>query len=91
MVCIGSSCQKESGNYFFVLNKNRSIIFFDFIQLLDLESSSLARTDSTSSQSLQNSSPELLLSLAYNGTTGRLNVTMIKGNNNSNKINQLLK
>ncbi|KAH9497953.1 Protein kinase C conserved region 2 (CalB) [Dermatophagoides farinae] len=48
-------------------------------RLLDLESSSLARTDSTSSQSLQNSSPELLLSLAYNGTTGRLSVTMIKG------------
>nr|XP_027202980.1 probable cyclin-dependent serine/threonine-protein kinase DDB_G0292550 [Dermatophagoides pteronyssinus] len=49
-------------------------------RLLDLESSSLTRTDSTSSQSLQNnSSPELLLSLAYNGTTGRLNVTMIKG------------
>ncbi|KAF7488346.1 Synaptotagmin-16 [Sarcoptes scabiei] len=48
-------------------------------QLSDLESSSLARTDSSSCQSLQNSSPELLLGLSYNGTTGRLSVAIIKG------------
>ncbi|KAI2801075.1 Protein kinase C conserved region 2 (CalB), partial [Blomia tropicalis] len=41
--------------------------------------SSLARTDSTSSQSLYNTLPELLLGLAYNGTTGRLSVTVMKG------------
>lgn len=48
------------------------------------EVSSLARSDSTgSTQSLQHASlPEMLLGLAYNGTTGRLNVSIIKGNNN---------
>ncbi|RWS11654.1 Synaptotagmin-14-like protein, partial [Dinothrombium tinctorium] len=43
--------------------------------------SSLARSDSTgSTQSMQNQSlPELLIGLAYNGTTGRLQVSIIKG------------
>ncbi|KAH7972035.1 hypothetical protein HPB52_005806 [Rhipicephalus sanguineus] len=45
------------------------------------EISSLARSDSTSSaQSMQHGGlPELLLGLAYNGTTGRLAVEVIKG------------
>ncbi|CAG2101545.1 unnamed protein product [Medioppia subpectinata] len=45
------------------------------------EVSSLARSDSTgSAQSMQSTSlPEMLLGLAYNGTTGRLNVSVIKG------------
>lgn len=43
--------------------------------------SSLARSDSTgSTQSMSAmSSPELLVGLAYKGTTGRLQVTVIKG------------
>ena len=42
---------------------------------------SLARSDSTgSSQSMQHGGvPELLLGLAYNGTTGRLAVELVKG------------
>ncbi|KAE8749270.1 hypothetical protein FOCC_FOCC003977 [Frankliniella occidentalis] len=42
---------------------------------------SLARSDSTgSSQSMQHGGvPELLLGLAYNGTTGRLSVELVKG------------
>ena len=45
--------------------------------------SSLSRSDSASStQSLQHGGmPELLLGLAYNGTTGRLSVEVIKGSN----------
>ncbi|BFZ07013.1 hypothetical protein BsWGS_10052 [Bradybaena similaris] len=45
--------------------------------------SSLSRSDSGSStQSLQHGGmPELLLGLAYNGTTGRLSVEVIKGSN----------
>ncbi|XP_045174050.2 synaptotagmin-14-like isoform X2 [Mercenaria mercenaria] len=44
---------------------------------------SLSRSDSASStQSLQHGGmPELLLGLAYNGTTGRLSVEVIKGSN----------
>lgn len=44
---------------------------------------SLSRSDSGSStQSLQHGGmPELLLGLAYNGTTGRLSVEVIKGSN----------
>ncbi|RWS27979.1 Synaptotagmin-14-like protein [Leptotrombidium deliense] len=43
--------------------------------------SSLARSDSTgSTQSMQNTNmPELLIGLSYNGTTGRIQVTVIKG------------
>lgn len=42
--------------------------------------SSLARSDSTgSTHSMQNTSPELFLGLAYNGTTGRLQVSVIRG------------
>ncbi|XP_048259170.1 synaptotagmin-14-like isoform X3 [Haliotis rufescens] len=45
--------------------------------------SSLSRSDSASStQSLQHGGmPELLIGLAYNGTTGRLSVEVIKGSN----------
>ncbi|XP_041351964.1 synaptotagmin-14-like isoform X2 [Gigantopelta aegis] len=45
--------------------------------------SSLSRSDSASStQSLQHGGmPELLVGLAYNGTTGRLSVEVIKGSN----------
>lgn len=45
--------------------------------------SSLSRSDSASStQSMQHGGmPELLLGLAYNGTTGRLSVEVIKGSN----------
>ena len=45
--------------------------------------SSLSRSDSASStQSLQHGGmPELLVGLAYNGTTGRLAVQIIKGSN----------
>lgn len=45
----------------------------------EVSRSSLAHTDSTSSQSLHNTSPELLLGLSYNGVTGRLSVIIIKG------------
>ncbi|XP_052769908.1 synaptotagmin-14-like isoform X2 [Mya arenaria] len=41
---------------------------------------SLSRSDASSTQSLQHGGmPELLLGLAYNGTTGRLSVEVIKG------------
>jgi len=42
---------------------------------------SLARSDSTgSTHSMQHGGvPELLLGLAYNGTTGRLSVEVVKG------------
>ncbi|KAK3802152.1 hypothetical protein RRG08_050038 [Elysia crispata] len=48
-----------------------------------LDVASLSRSDSGSSnQSLQHGGmPELLLGLAYNGTTGRLSVEVIKGSN----------
>ena len=46
-------------------------------------SSLLSRSDSaSSSQSMQHGGmPELLIGLAYNGTTGRLSVEVIKGSN----------
>ena len=44
------------------------------------ESGSIARSDSASSTaSIQSGIPELLVGLAYNGTTGRLTVEIIKG------------
>lgn len=48
--------------------------------------SSLSRSDSASStQSMQHGGmPELLLGLSYNGTTGRLQVEVIKGSNFKN-------
>lgn len=48
--------------------------------------SSLDRSDSLSLQSLHNTSPELLLGLSYNGTTGRLNVTILKGTHSCSHI-----
>lgn len=47
---------------------------------------SLSRSDSASStQSMQHGGmPELLLGLSYNGTTGRLQVEVIKGSNFKN-------
>lgn len=60
------------------------IKFFDFKHSDSRsEVSSLAHSDSTcSTQSFHhiNSFPELLLGLAYNGTTGRLSISIIKGN-----------
>ena len=48
-----------------------------------LDLASLTRSDSASStQSMQHGGmPELLIGLAYNGTTGRLSVEVIKGSN----------
>ncbi len=48
-----------------------------------MDLSSLSRSDSASStQSMQHGGmPELLIGLAYNGTTGRLSVEVIKGSN----------
>jgi len=44
------------------------------------ETASLARSDSASSTaSIQSGIPEVLVGLAYNGTTGRLTVEIIKG------------
>ena len=51
-----------------------------------MDVSSLSRSDSASStQSMQHGGmPELLIGLAYNGTTGRLSVEVIKGSNFKN-------
>ena len=48
-----------------------------------MEVSSLSRSDSASStQSMQHGGmPELLVGLAYNGTTGRLSAEVVKGSN----------
>ena len=48
-----------------------------------MDVASLTRSDSASStQSMQHGGmPELLIGLAYNGTTGRLSVEVIKGSN----------
>ena len=48
-----------------------------------MDVTSLSRSDSASStQSMQHGGmPELLIGLAYNGTTGRLGVEVIKGSN----------
>ena len=48
-----------------------------------MDLSSLTHSDSMSStQSMQHGGmPELLIGLAYNGTTGRLSVEVIKGSN----------
>lgn len=68
-------------SFIFIWGKKECLYFQHGDSNLDV--TSLSRSDSASStQSMQHGGmPELLIGLAYNGTTGRLCVEVIKGSN----------